>query len=606
MRSERGRRGFLLFVLLIAIAAAALSGCVQKNIYPSEKETIQTERVISNDQGVPIEAIFVFKPKQVGPVTINREMDVQRSIGNLVVVRLNILCNATDQITDVNLRETIPASLSTTIERVNFTPQYSELLRRDPPITVDWKFTFSGRESVGKTVEYRTVAFQEINKAWVDQYAQSPYIEVQVINPNSVPFFVTLTGLGDSTYGLLKANMDFYIASGVYGALLFTMVLLYLEILSLAAAYVVSLVKKTPLMKEVLNFIGHGRKDNRVWIAVGVALIVVGSATDLMTQEAAGSASLETMLRLGSNIPKTIGSFVIALGIISIYYALIDLVKGALIGERYFMTPLDIARARLRELSESIDSLENNIMTSTEAAIDTETEEVVVDVERRRLERLITEVSQENAEQYMPQILKSVSDVHAASDSLAGKKEVLTDWPSWRNSIDELLLEQDRVGPELLAKIPQRWRRWALARYMSEHLGEAITVENGALIKIKTVVIEKKEVIQLLNGLMQAGRIEGVAIMRKDGLLVAAMLPKEVDQNLIAAVSAKVVANAEMASIELERGKTNFILLRSTTGDTVIYGGRTVVLVALVKTGETIGFVVSEMAKAIEKLNAMI
>jgi hypothetical protein len=282
------------------------------------------------------------------------------------------------------------------------------------------------------------------------------------------------------------------------------------------------------------------------------------------------------------------------------------MVKGALLGERYFMTQLDIARARLRNISGLIDSLEGSIMNSSESGIDTETEEVVADVERRRLERLIRDVNNENAEQYMPQIIKAVSDIQTSIDGLAGKKEVLTDWPAWRTAVDELLLENDRIGPEMLVNIPQRWRRWALARYMAEHLGEAITVDNGALVKIKTVMVEKKEVIQLLNGLMQAGKIEGVAAMRKDGLLVAAMLPKEVDQNMIAAVSAKIIANAEMASIELEKGKTKFIMLKSTNGDTVIYGGRMIVLVALVKTGETIGFVISEMAKVTEKLDSLI
>ena len=597
----------ILLFLVVAIAAVVLSGCVQKNVYPSEKETIETERLIdSNGDGVPDQAIYVFTPKDVGPVTIKRELLIQRDVGNIMIVRLNILSKATDKITDVTVREVIPSSLTTTLERVNFTPKYSELLRREPPITMAWKFTFSGREEVGKTVEYSTVAFQEINKAWVEKYAQSPYIEVQVIDPNAVPFFVSVTKLGESVYGLLKANMDFYIASGIYGALLFVIVLFYLELLSLAAAYAVSLVKRTPLMTEVYNFLGHGRKDNSTWIAAGVGLMVVGSAIAFLTSEAPGSADLETLLRLGSNIPKTIGAFAIAIGVISIYYAFIDMVKGALLGERYFMTPLDIARARLRNISGLIDSLESSIMTSSESGIDTETEEVVADVERRRLERLIKDVNDENAEQYMPQTMKAVSDIQTSIDSLAGKKEVLTDWPVWRTAIDELLLENDKVGPEMLTKIPQRWRRWALARYMAEHLGEAITIDNGALVKIKTVMIEKKEVIQLLNGLMQAGKIEGVAAMRKDGLLVAAMLPKEVDQNMIAAVSAKVIANAEMASIELERGKIKFIMLKSTSGDTIIYGGRAIVLVALVKTGETIGFVVSEMAKIVEKLDSLI
>jgi predicted regulator of Ras-like GTPase activity (Roadblock/LC7/MglB family) len=105
---------------------------------------------------------------------------------------------------------------------------------------------------------------------------------------------------------------------------------------------------------------------------------------------------------------------------------------------------------------------------------------------------------------------------------------------------------------------------------------------------------------------MSEGRMEGVAAIRKDGLLVASMLPKEIDSNLISAISAKMIANSDMASQEFEKGRTNYILLKGIEGDSVIYVGRKVILLSLLKKGESIGFVISEIAKATEKIDAMI
>jgi predicted regulator of Ras-like GTPase activity (Roadblock/LC7/MglB family) len=315
---------------------------------------------------------------------------------------------------------------------------------------------------------------------------------------------------------------------------------------------------------------------------------------------------METLVRLGSNVPKLIGGFAIAIGIISLYYSIIDIIKGILFGERYYMTPLDLAKEKIKHATEWVEELENKIMSAVENKIDTETEEVVAQVARKRIERIMMELNQENAEQYLNEINKTINEVQAAIDGLGSKGEMLENWPKWRNEIDELLKQGDSVSISSLTQIPPRWRKWALARYMSEHIGESLTIEEGVLKRIKTVTIDKNEVVLILNGLMSEGRMEGVAAIRKDGLLVASMLPKEIDSNLISAISAKMIANSDMASQEFEKGRTNYILLKGIEGDSVIYVGRKIILLSLLKKGESIGFVISEIAKATEKIDAMI
>ncbi|MCX8202577.1 MAG: roadblock/LC7 domain-containing protein [Candidatus Micrarchaeota archaeon] len=597
------------FVLLIIMVLALIftSGCIQKNIYPSEKETIQTERSVDlNNDGIPDEIIYVFAPKEIQTVTMTREIIVQKNMGNEVTVKINLVSKATDKITDITLKETIPASLALNLEKLEFVTKYSEILRAEPPITVSWKFTFSGSEDIGKTIIYKTTVFQEINKAWVEKYVQSAYLELSTVDPKNVPFFMSVAKFGESVYSVLKANLDFYVASAVYGTMIFIAVLVYLELLALIGAYASSALKKTPLMSEIYNFIGHGRKDNLIWIGTGIFAIVVGLVIIFFTKEIPGSPEMETLVRLGSNVPKLIGAFAISIGIISLYYSILDIIKGAIFGERYYMSPMEMAKEKIKDAMACIDALEDKIMAAAENKIDTESEEIFAQVERKRMERYMQEITQENAEQYLAQINKSIADIQAAIDGLATKGEILNNWPKWRMQIDELLKDNDRVEIGMLKDIPARWRKWALTRYISEHIGESLTIEEGALKRIKAVVIDKNEVTQVLNSLLSGGKIEGVAAVRKDGLLITSMLPKEIDSNLVAAVAAKVIANSDMASMEFEKGQSRYAILKGAEGDALIYNGRSVILVSLIRKGESIGFIVSEMKKAADKLDALI
>ena len=596
-----------ILILLTIMLTFVFLGCIQRSVYPSEKETIDRDRTIDLDgDGIPDQIIYTFQDRTVGTVTVHREILVKRKVGNIVVVRLNIISNATDKISNIVLQETIPTSLASSIDKLSFSPKYSELVRKEPPITVVWRFTFGSGGEIGKTIEYTVTAFQEINRAWIDRYAQAPSIEVEVIDPKAIPIYVQLSSLNKTIYEFLTNTIGFYLATAAYTSIIVIVFLVLIELFMAVFAYVRSTVGRTEIKKEYLKLVGHGKKDNQVWIALGILLAILGTVAIVMTEEIAGTGELTLVVRLASNVPKTIGIAIFVLGIVSIYYVLADMLKGIVLGERYFLVPIDMARARLKQLLDTIDRLDREISQQNTQGIDTEPEEIVMEVERNKAERIASELNEENAEYYVKPLVNAINNVQTSIDSLENKIEVLTSWPMWRKNVDDLLITKDSVTAEMLTAVPSRWRKWALTRYLSEHLGEALTIEEGILKKIKIAAVGKEEVDLILTDFMRAGKIEGMTVMRKDGLTISSFMPKDVDPNLIAAMGTKVMANAEMSSMELEKGRPKFVLIKAGDQNILIYSGKSLSVIAIVRSGESVGFVISEMEKLIEKLNTLI
>lgn len=598
---------FSVFMLVwLMLFGLALFGCVAKSIYPSESETISRERSIDVDgDGVPDQMIYVFEPKVVGNVSVQREMFVERGVGNLVVVRLTVISEATGQFTDITLREIIPPALATRLEAINFTTRYSEIARREPPMTIVWKYTFSGGERIVKTIEYGVVAYQDITRSWIERNIRSPDIEVGIIDPRTATVVVAARGIHEGLLSFLTTVLGFYIGVAAYSAIAFFAFILAIEVLAVAGAFVFALFKKVSFRSEVYGWIGHGRKDNLLWTAAGLAMVVAGSTLVALTTEVPGSADMTPLARIGTNLPKATGSVVIMLGLVSILYVVLDLAKGAIFGQRYFLEPLDVARGMVDSLLRKLDELEARIADVAAKGIETSGEALIHQVEHARSSRICRELNEDNVDLFMPIIAKSISDVEAAIDGLNMKIEINECWPSWSAAIDGMLSERERIAPADLATVPEQWRKWALARYHSEHIGEALALEAGVLQKIKIAAIGKTEIASLLADFMRAAKIEGAAIVRKDGLVIAARLPTGVDQNVVAAIAAKVFANAEMVSSELGKGSMRFTVIKSSGKETVIYEGAKVILLALVKAGEQTGYVISEMEKVMQKLNEM-
>src|SRR3989338_10797568 len=108
----------------------------------------------------------------------------------------------------------------------------------------------------------------------------------------------------------------------------------------------------------------------------------------------------------------------------------------------------------------------------------------------------------------------------------------------------------------------------------------------------------KTRLEDLLGELSQTGDIEASAIVRRDGLIIATILPSKIDSRTIAAMAAGLVGTAETCSSELARGQFLQVIVESELGKVVSVGaGKLAVLVCLVKTTGNLGLVLLSMGR---------
>ncbi len=107
-----------------------------------------------------------------------------------------------------------------------------------------------------------------------------------------------------------------------------------------------------------------------------------------------------------------------------------------------------------------------------------------------------------------------------------------------------------------------------------------------------------------LNG--SSGDIEASAVVSRDGLMMASLLPGNVEEDRVAAMSAALLALGERTARELERGVLDQMLIHGKEGYVIMRdAGPEAVLTVLTKKEAKLGLVfldVSRAAKELEKL----
>src|SRR5438552_912092 len=97
--------------------------------------------------------------------------------------------------------------------------------------------------------------------------------------------------------------------------------------------------------------------------------------------------------------------------------------------------------------------------------------------------------------------------------------------------------------------------------------------------------------------------ILGVTIARRDGILIAHSLPKNMDPKKIAAMTAAIVGTSEMATIQLSQGRFVRAIVESDHGKLLSLGaGEEALLVALVYDDANLGLVLMAMERAAKQV----
>jgi len=112
------------------------------------------------------------------------------------------------------------------------------------------------------------------------------------------------------------------------------------------------------------------------------------------------------------------------------------------------------------------------------------------------------------------------------------------------------------------------------------------------------VETKQDKLVEILKGLRKVSDIQSSAVVSRDGLIIAADISKDVDEETFAAMSAAMQGAAETAVSELSCGKLNEITLDAEKGKIVSIGaGELAILVCLAKRSVNLGLMRLELNK---------
>ena len=114
---------------------------------------------------------------------------------------------------------------------------------------------------------------------------------------------------------------------------------------------------------------------------------------------------------------------------------------------------------------------------------------------------------------------------------------------------------------------------------------------------------KQEKLVEILQGLRKVSAMQGSAVISRDGLTIAADMPKDVDEETFAAMSAAMQGAAETAISELKQGGLNQIIIDASKGKMITIGAGTLaILVVLAKPEVNLGLILLEMKKTSSKI----
>jgi len=109
------------------------------------------------------------------------------------------------------------------------------------------------------------------------------------------------------------------------------------------------------------------------------------------------------------------------------------------------------------------------------------------------------------------------------------------------------------------------------------------------------------EVLSDLNG--SSGDIEASAVVSRDGLMMASLLPSNVEEDRVAAMSAALLALGERTGKELNRGGLDQIMITGSDGYVLVRdAGDEAVLAVLAKKEAKLGLVFLDISRAAKEI----
>ncbi len=118
---------------------------------------------------------------------------------------------------------------------------------------------------------------------------------------------------------------------------------------------------------------------------------------------------------------------------------------------------------------------------------------------------------------------------------------------------------------------------------------------------------KQEKLVAILKELRKIGDIQGSSVVSRDGLIIAADLSQDIDEETFAAMSAAMQGAAETAVSELGRGALNEIIIDAEKGKLVSIGaGELAILVCISRREVNLGLLRIELNKIAKKVASVI
>ena len=104
----------------------------------------------------------------------------------------------------------------------------------------------------------------------------------------------------------------------------------------------------------------------------------------------------------------------------------------------------------------------------------------------------------------------------------------------------------------------------------------------------------------------EVGQIKAAGIVSKEGLLITALMPPEMNERIVAALCSTIMASAETASTQMGTGGVSDIHVKTDQGTILLQpAGEKAILIALADSGAQLGLIMMEIearAKQVQEI----
>jgi len=643
-------RDRLIFAIL---SLFLLLGCVGESRLFSEREHISDYKEFDSNGDLKNDLWFyTFKPVEVGDQVYSQRALLVTALpegGYTYKTIVTVTNNNPDTLlTELILTERVPPDLTRSLSDVSFDVNYTSIVKRDPLI-FEWRAAGIGT-GANTSFAYTVRTQLEPARAWVEQNVFTPDVVARTGNPLVSPIFVFFTNLANGFFLGLQSALGFYPAVAIFSSLAFIIVYLLLWNLARFVYYLLIAIKNRRTLKSaVYEMAGRGEQNNKLYVGVGVLLVVLGFGAMYALPKPAGVRDISEIVGAFSADPlPAAAAFLGLLGILALVFVAEDFLKGRALGRRYYeaVSRPEELQAAMRE-SETIERIQhlhdevNDALKKVQVLANAGFE---VGGETAKLEAIDGGLEQAE-EKAMKKKLEEAQEIYIASrqkwdeskkginakvakvTALQGEIQALY---KAKGEVDALSIEAESLGVNVEAakkkvqevdveelveaarkkskagKFDEAAKAIGPKRRQLEEAGRAIADLLKAKKKLKPVEVSRQKFDDVMKMLVTSGKIEAAALVRRDGLMVASKLPESADKNVIAAMSARMLDRAEMVSGELGEGAVQYVLTESTQGRTISMDvGNSVVLICLTKPKEDTGFVIIAMQNARSKISKL-